>query len=292
MLSNVTKSADCLRGNTELQDLWEVVEKERPHKGRPPPRVLQDHIMIGKVMNEEERRWTLERLAHERQQRTNFYLSPQTQNMRRRKSRVPLTERKETQSRLFRSHSPPRPKSRTNLGFVAKDGTPVPHSPLGSPSPKVTPKSKAKVSPATVEAPKTASRRGQPRFEGLTRRDWLNDDWKPTLPYRPAHQPQPWEHVEGFAASTRTLERRKLNPNLDINSFQANKASAAALHMEAWVRPIEASSAVKGCQAWKETLREDFARDDDNYSSNAHDAGLDMLRKAMGVGPGFVNLDA
>ena len=35
-------------------------------------------------------------------------------------------------------------------------------------------------------------------------------------------------------------------------------------------------------QQWKQTLREDFARDDDNYSSGAADANLDVLRKAMG----------
>ena len=34
-------------------------------------------------------------------------------------------------------------------------------------------------------------------------------------------------------------------------------------------------------QKWKESLREDFARDEDNYSSNAHDAYLDTLRTVL-----------
>ena len=38
MLSNVTKSADVLRGATEMQDLWVEVEKETPVKGLPGQR--------------------------------------------------------------------------------------------------------------------------------------------------------------------------------------------------------------------------------------------------------------
>jgi len=34
-------------------------------------------------------------------------------------------------------------------------------------------------------------------------------------------------------------------------------------------------------QAWKETLREDFANDNDNASSNSHDAMLEALKAAM-----------
>ena len=38
MLSNVSKTADILRGNTQMQDLWLEVEKETAgwHPGRPP----------------------------------------------------------------------------------------------------------------------------------------------------------------------------------------------------------------------------------------------------------------
>ena len=41
MLSNVTKSADVLRGATEMQDLWVEVEKETPVKVRTES--LQPH---------------------------------------------------------------------------------------------------------------------------------------------------------------------------------------------------------------------------------------------------------
>ena len=46
MLSNVTKSADVLRGETQWQDLWAEVEKEHPVKGLPGPRVLQSAFCL------------------------------------------------------------------------------------------------------------------------------------------------------------------------------------------------------------------------------------------------------
>ena len=52
----------------------------------------------------------------------------------------------------------------------------------------------------------------------------------------------------------------------------------------AHVRPLDnkGNLGAHPVQVWKESLREDFARDDDNFSSNAHDAHLDQLRVAMG----------
>ena len=46
MLSNVTKSADVLRGATEMQDVWMEVEKEQPIRGLPPPKQMQNHVMV------------------------------------------------------------------------------------------------------------------------------------------------------------------------------------------------------------------------------------------------------
>ena len=40
----------------------------------------------------------------------------------------------------------------------------------------------------------------------------------------------------------------------------------------------------RAVQQWKEGLREDFAQDSDNLSSNAQDANLDALRQALGAG--------
>ena len=88
MLSNVTKTADVLRGDTQWQDLWAEVEKEHPVKGLPGPRVLQKEIMIGKTLNEKERREELERLAHIRQQRMNFYQSESTKTLKNRRSNM------------------------------------------------------------------------------------------------------------------------------------------------------------------------------------------------------------
>ena len=51
---------------------------------------------------------------------------------------------------------------------------------------------------------------------------------KSSFEYRPSEQTKPWQQVEGFSPSTRTLERRKLNPFLDINSWTGNFASAKA----------------------------------------------------------------
>ena len=115
--------------------------------------------------------------------------------------------------------------------------------------------------------------------------DFYQSDWRPSFTYRPAKQDKPWENLEGFANSTRTLERRKMDPFADINSFTGNKHSAKAqFNSHAHVRPPDNKGALgaRPVQMWKETLREDFARDDDNHSSGAHDANLDMLRKAMG----------
>ena len=90
--------------------------------------------------------------------------------------------------------------------------------------------------------------------------------------------------VDGFSKSTRTLERRKLNPFLDINSWTGNFASAKAqFASHAYVRPLDnkGNLGARPVQQWKETLRETFATDMDNFSSNAHDANLDALRAAM-----------
>ena len=357
MLSNVTKSADVLRGETQWQDLWAEVEKEHPVKGLPGPRVLQsasataledldtpgsrrapttrsprtcacclhrllsltlsplssfaDQIMVGKVMNEQERREELERLAHIRQQRNNFDLSESAKTLKNRRSNLSSAERKSIRERLTRrsAYSKPKPKSEVGLGFVLKEsakrpGERLPWSPDGQPSlgaPKRVdgawvpqtvasglaprPKSKAVISPPGAVA-KTARQlaRGE-NFQGLTRQEWFNEEWHTSLPYRPAAQTKPWEELDGFSKSTRTLERRKLNPFLDINSFTGNKHSALAqFDSHAHVRPLDnkGNLGAKPVQDWKESLREDFARDDDNHSSNAHDANLDALRKAMG----------
>jgi hypothetical protein len=120
-------------------------------------------------------------------------------------------------------------------------------------------------------------------FEGLTVADFLKTDWKPSFTYRPAKQEKPWENLEGFSRSTRTLERRKMNPFVDIQSF--NGAGRAT----GYVRPLDVKGQLgaRAVQQWKESLREDFARDDDNYSSNAHDANLDTLREVLGAGTAF-----
>ena len=281
MLSNVTKSADVLRGATEMQDMWVEVEKETPVKGLPPPRVLQNHIMIGKIMSEQERRDSLERLAHVRQQKNNFYISESAKKLRNRKSDLPQSERKSIRDRLTKrpSHTPPRPKSATNLAHTLATGEPAPGSPVSATSPKPTPKSRALASsPGTVV--KSTRRRGREHFEGLSMADFYTAETKPSFAYRPAQQDAPWQNVEGFAQSTRTLERRKMDPFADINSFQGNYASAKATYSGGHVRALDVKGNLGAApvQKWKETLREDFARDADNYSSNAHDANLDAMR--------------
>ena len=135
--------------------------------------------------------------------------------------------------------------------------------------------------------------RERAQFEGLTMRDFYSQDWTPAFTYRPASQEKPWENVEGFAQSTRTLERRKMNPYLDINAFQGNKASAKAqFAANGFVRPLDVKGNLGAApvQQWKETLREDFARDADNFSSNAHDANLDQLRAIVANTSSFSTL--
>jgi hypothetical protein len=283
MLSNVTKSADVLRGATEMQDLWAEVEKETPVQGLLGPRVLQNHIMYGKVLDEKEKRDELERLAHVRQQKINFYTSESAAKLKARKSDMPASERKAIRDRLTKrpAHDKPRPKSATNMGHVMATGDATPASP-GSASP-TTPKSRAMISSPGTEV-KSSRMRSRPKFEGLTMRDFYVQDWRPSFTYRPAKQESPWENVEGFAQSTRTLERRKMNPYLDINSFQGNIHSAKQqFNAHGWVRQLDNKGNLGAApvQQWKETLREDFASDADNFSSNAHDANLDAMRTLL-----------
>ena len=191
MLSNVTKSADVLRGATEMQDLWAEVEKETPHKGLPPPRQLQNHIMEGKILNEKERRDELERLAHNRQQKMNWYTSESSKKLKNRKSDLPTSERKSINQRLTKSppHLAPRPKSPMNLGHVLPTGDVSPTSPKkeGTSPPKSRGGGNSVSSPGTlVKGDRTKSVGKSAGFEGLTMRDFYNPEWKPSFTYRPA----------------------------------------------------------------------------------------------------------
>ena len=97
--------------------------------------------MIGKVLNEQERREELERLAHTRQQRNNFYMSESAKTLKNRKSQMSGAELKSIRERLTRRpiHSRPKPKSEVGLGFVLNEaartpGERLPWSPDGKPS--------------------------------------------------------------------------------------------------------------------------------------------------------------
>ena len=153
-----------------------------------------------------------------------------------------------------------------------------PQSPVRQP--KKTPKSRAVVSSPDTEGKTRTKKSG---FAGLTMSDFQTKDWTPSFEYRPAKQDHPWKNVEGFSVSTRTLERRKMDPFCDINSFTGNAYSAKQTFSKGHVRPLDNKGQLGAgpVQAWKETLREDFANDNDNYSSNSHDAMLDALKSAM-----------
>lgn len=285
MLSNVTKSADVLRGATEMQDLWAEIEKEYPVANLKGPRQLQGHIMVGKINNEKEARDEAERVAHTRQQRNNFYQSDSAKKLKQRKSDMAPSERKQIMSRLTNrpAHKQARPKSPTGTGHFCEDGV---LSPGRRDSPPLA-KSKSSDRMALVSSPGTEVRsermRGRSKFEGLTLQDFYSNEWRPSFTYRPAKQDAPWKEVEGFSKSTRTLEQRKMNPFLDINSYQGNRVSAKQTFSHGHVRPLDVKGnlGARPIQQWKATLREDFARDDDNFSSNAHDAQLAKLREAM-----------
>ena len=112
--------------------------------------------------------------------------------------------------------------------------------------------------------------------------DYLKTDWRPSFTYRPAKQDPgtSWQNLEGFSKSTRSLERRKMDPFMDIQSYNA------AGRATGYVRPLDVKGQLgaRAVQQWKNSLREDFAQDSDNYSSNAHDASMDALRAALGAG--------
>ena len=113
-------------------------------------------------------------------------------------------------------------------------------------------------------APAASGEEEKVPFEGLTIKDYLKTDWRPSFNYRPAKQDKPWENLEGFSQSTRSLERRKMDPFLDIQSF-------TAAGQVGYVRPLDVKGQLgaRSIQQWKNTLREDFAQDMDNFSSNA-----------------------
>lgn len=289
MLSNVTKTADCLRGNTQMQDLWLEVEKETSswHAPVPPPKQIMEAERLGRRLNALEEKEEEARLATMRQQATNFYVSPSIRDLTRAKTDMTKSERNASRQRLCHrpDHKPPRPKSATQLGHVLMNGEHSPNSPVLQE--KKTPKSRAAVS-----SPHTGGKlRAKSKFEGLTMADFATTDWTPSFEYKPAKQDRPWQNLEGFSNSTRTLEARKMDPFADINSFQGNAHSAKNVLVAggAHVRPLD----VKGMlgagtvQKWKMTLREDFANDNDNASSNLHDAMLDNLRKALASGTGL-----
>ena len=185
MISNVTKSADVLRGNTEWQDLWLEIEKMRPKEDLKGPRVLKNHIMEGKVRDEQEARYKLELLCHKRQQATNFYMSDSAKTLRARKTNMSAAERKKSRDRLCTPSraSPPRGKATTNVGHLMNDGSASPSTPTESP--KARPKSKAQISSPHTET-RTSKQRSRGVFEGLTMREFYNKDWAPSFEYRPA----------------------------------------------------------------------------------------------------------
>lgn len=136
---------------------------------------------------------------------------------------------------------------------------------------------------AGAAAPAADGAQKKAPFEGLTVADYVKSNWRPSFTYRPAKQDKPWEELDGFSKSTRSLERRKMNPFADIQSF--NSAGRAS----GYVRPLDVKGQLGAyaVQQWKESLREDFAQDFDNFSSNAHDANMDALRAALGAGTAF-----
>ena len=76
-----------------------------------------------------------------------------------------------------------------------------------------------------------------------------------------------------------------MDPFLDIDSYQGTVHSAkATCDPYARARPLDVKGQLGAgtVQRWKETLREDFSNDNDNFSSNMHDEMLNALRAAMG----------
>ena len=65
--------------------------------------------------------------------------------------------------------------------------------------------------------------------------------------------------------------------------FPSSRLISRVSYAHGHVRPLDVKGnlGARPIQQWKATLREDFARDDDNFSSNAHDAQLAKLREAM-----------
>ena len=133
-----------------------------PHPGLPGPRQMQNSIMYGKVLDEQEKRETLHRLALKRQQSNNFYLSESAKNVSNNKSSISAAERKAIRNRLATrpAHTPPRPKSPMGLG----------HQSLTSPHSAISPHKGHSAAAAEISSPATGgvSPKRASRLEGVT----------------------------------------------------------------------------------------------------------------------------
>ena len=78
------------------------------------------------------------------------------------------------------------------------------------------------------------------------------------------------------------LRRLRRSVGARAREREQRTRGSARLGFEAWA--YEGQLGARAVQQWKEGLREDFAQDSDNLSSNAQDANLDALRQALGAG--------
>jgi len=292
-----------------------------------PPKPEPQHVSVGVPWeNNDERYHTLERLTQRAAESTtrravhNHYRSETAANVAHGRTNMSKAERKKVLDRLVArpAHARPRCKSATNLGHVLASGVMCPWS-RPDPHTQTIPWSKAAVSPAacvtssldaawpeedaacsarstegvestSLDPPSVFQRSADGVFEGLTKNDFYNSDWTPSFEYKPARHSRPWDTCEGFSRTSRTFERRKMDPFSDINSYQGNAASTAEqFAARGHVRPLDAKgeSGAGPVQFWKETLREDFSNDNDNYSSNLRDAMLDALRTLVSTATGY-----
>ena len=127
--------------------------------------------------------------------------------------------------------------------------------------------------------------RRQTLYQSLTARAYFTNDWKPGDSYRkykPAKHQNDWANLDGYAVTGRVLEKHEMNPQNDITSFTTGPMHRGS----AYVRPLDVKGQLgaRAIQEWKEMLRQDYVRPEDNGPRHETDAEIEELRKLLGAG--------
>ena len=116
----------------------------------------------------------------------------------------------------------------------------------------------------------------------------MSPQWRPRGAYsnlRPARHNKEWQNLDGFSNPTIAIERRNMNPLVDIQSF-----TLGDMHTTGYVRPIDVKGGLGAnpVQDWKEGLRtfgerQKTAKERAEEGAVVQDPEMQELRSILGV---------